>query len=294
VANRVGARDSTYWVSGYPRLVAEWHQTRNGDLRPEDVSYGSSARVWWKCSAGPDHEWAATPNARTSLGNGCPFCAGRRASVTNTLAARFPSIAAEWHPSRNGTSPTPEQIVSGSTRLVWWKCAAGDDHVWSSTPRERTRDLSGCPFCNNARVSRENSLAVVAPELAAEWEATRNEAAACDVVAGSSLRAWWRCARDPSHEWCATIATRVRQRSGCPFCAGKRVTPDRSLAHRAPEVAVEWHPTRNAPPGVHEVAAGSNRRVWWRCVRGHEWQATVGSRAGVRRTGCAKCARERG
>jgi hypothetical protein len=282
--------ESTYWVSGYPHLVAEWHPTRNGDLRPEEVSYGSAARIWWKCDKGPDHEWSATPNGRTSLGNGCPFCAGRRASVTNALAACFPEIAGEWHPTRNG-SLSPAKVVAGSTKAAWWQCAAGVDHVWSSSPRERTRDLSGCPYCNNVRVSRANSLAAVAPDVAAEWSAGRNEAAACDVLAGSSHRAWWRCARDPSHEWCATIATRVRHRSGCPFCAGRLVTPERSLAARAPDVAAEWHPTRNAPLAPRDVAAGSSRRVWWRCARGHEWQATVGSRAGVRRTGCASCAR---
>ena len=74
------------FLSDYPSLVAEWHPIRNGVLSPHDVSYGSAARIWWKCAVGPDHEWAATPNSRTSLGNGCPFCAGRRVSSTNSLA----------------------------------------------------------------------------------------------------------------------------------------------------------------------------------------------------------------
>ena len=35
---------STHWVSGYPNLVAEWHPTRNGELSPSEVSYGSAAQ----------------------------------------------------------------------------------------------------------------------------------------------------------------------------------------------------------------------------------------------------------
>ncbi len=33
----------------YPSLVQEWHPTENGDLKPEDVSSGSSKEVWWLC-----------------------------------------------------------------------------------------------------------------------------------------------------------------------------------------------------------------------------------------------------
>jgi hypothetical protein len=178
---------SAYWVSGYPDLVAEWHPVRNDGLRPEDVTYGSSARIWWKCAAGVDHEWVASPNSRASLGNGCPYCAGRRVSTTTNLTARFPSLAYEWHPTRNGAL-TADPVVTGATRLAWWMCAADPEHVWSRTPRERTRDHSGCPFCANHRVSRENSLLALAPELAAQWDRVRNDSAACDVVAGSSRR----------------------------------------------------------------------------------------------------------
>ena len=40
-----------------PRLAAEWHPTKNGNLQPSDVTPGMGKRVWWRCSADPDHEW---------------------------------------------------------------------------------------------------------------------------------------------------------------------------------------------------------------------------------------------
>jgi hypothetical protein len=280
-------------IADYPSLVAEWHPTKNGVFSPEEVSYGSAARIWWKCAAGPDHEWVATPNSRTSLGNGCPFCAGRRVSVTNSLAACFPAIAGEWHPSRNEPL-TASDIVAGSTRIVWWKCPLGEEHVWASSPHQRTRDLSGCPFCNNLRVSRTNSLGALQPEIAREWHESRNEISAWDVPAGSSRRAWWQCARDPSHEWCVAIASRVLHRSGCPACAGRTLTEARTLATAAPEVAKEWHPAKNEPLLPTNVSVRSNARVWWRCPKGHEWRARVDARTGPRHTGCARCRRGRG
>ena len=42
-----------------PELAKEWHQTKNGELKPNDFTYGSGTKVWWKCDEGLDHEWEA-------------------------------------------------------------------------------------------------------------------------------------------------------------------------------------------------------------------------------------------
>jgi Probable Zinc-ribbon domain len=46
---RLAARTSRKWVAGYPRLLAELHPTNDGDLFPDEVSYGSGKRIWWTC-----------------------------------------------------------------------------------------------------------------------------------------------------------------------------------------------------------------------------------------------------
>ena len=35
--------------------------------------------------------------------------------------------------------------------------------------------------------------------------------------------------------------------------------------------------------------AGSNQKVWWRCAKGHEYLAAIGSRTGKNKTGCPYC-----
>lgn len=104
-AQRLAVRTSKQWVSGYPKLVAEWHPTRNVDLFPYDVRYGSERKVWWKCANGPDHEWLMEVNQRTTHGRQCPFCTGRRASVTNSLRTVAPKLARQWHPTKNLSNP---------------------------------------------------------------------------------------------------------------------------------------------------------------------------------------------
>jgi len=67
--------------------------------------------------------------------------------VTNSLANLFHEIATEWHPTKNGDL-TPDQIVAGSRKKVWWKCPKGPDHEWSARLDHRTGIQSDCPFCD--------------------------------------------------------------------------------------------------------------------------------------------------
>jgi hypothetical protein len=53
----------------YPELIKEWDYTKNGNLRPEDFTYGSHRKVWWKCDQG--HSWDAIIKNRTLNSYGC-------------------------------------------------------------------------------------------------------------------------------------------------------------------------------------------------------------------------------
>jgi hypothetical protein len=138
-------------------------------------------------------------------------------SLTNSLASTYPDIAAEWHPTKNGTL-TPEQVVFGSHRVVWWKCPKGPDHEWDATIEYRTKQRNVCPFCRGLRISITNSLATLYPDLATEWHPTRNGNITPDkVVAKSTDKVWWQCSKGTGHEWDATIYSRISG-SGCPYC----------------------------------------------------------------------------
>jgi hypothetical protein len=274
-------------VASVPELAAQWHPTNNGDLTPETVVASTTKKLWWTCAAGPDHEWQASGDNRFRRKSGCPFCDGKRASATNSLA-RFPDLVAEWHPTRNGDL-TPAQVASGASKRFWWKCPKGPDHEWQAAPGVRSAGR-GCPFCSGRRVSVTNSVASV-PQLAAEWHPTRNGALRPeDVVAGTNKRFWWKCPKGPDHEWPATGNSRLATLpGGCPFCRGLSVSVTNSLA-RFPDLVAEWHPTRNGDLTPAQVVAGSHTKVWWQCSKDptHEWPAQLNSRLIGR--GCRACA----
>lgn len=213
----------------YPDLARQWHPAKNGKLTPHDIVPGARRKVWWICGKG--HEWQALISSRTSGGAGCPVCAGKAALPgENDLASQFPAIAAQWHPTRNGTW-TPERLTAYSNRKVWWRCPKG--HEYQAVVAARTESGSGCPYCAGRKVLPGfNDLATLAPEVAAQWHTSLNGGLTARMVtAGSHRKAWWQC---PSgHIWKAAIYARAGpQKCGCPVCAGK-IRPDRMERYAA-------------------------------------------------------------
>lgn len=277
-----------------PELAALWHPTKNGELEPSEIGIGSVKAAWWKCPAGPDHEWEATPAYMSLRKTLCPFCYGRRTSVTNSLAALFPDVAREWHPTRNGNR-TPEDVVAGTSKLAWWQCREDPEHIWKSTVQHRTTGGRGCPRCAQERRQLEqqaNALALHHPALAREFDTAKNRGKSADTIASNSVaRVWWRCETNSAHVWQTQVRHRAVNGSGCPFCSGRRVSAEESIAQTHPEVAAQWHPTKNGKRTPNDLGAGSTRPVWWKCPEGpdHEWESTPHNRT-TRGTGCPCCA----
>lgn len=192
----------------------------------------------------------------------------------------------EWDTERNAPL-TPDAVAYGSKRQVWWRCPKG--HSYRAALLSRTQG-TGCPYCAGKRpVIGENDLASAVPELAAEWDERNHPLTPQSVTANSNRAVWWRCQR--GHSYRATVAHRVRQGTGCPYCAGRRVLAGfNDLETLHPKAAAQWHPTLNGALTPSQVTAGSHRRVWWQCPAGHVWQAVVYSRTGRQAAGCPVCA----
>lgn len=198
-----------------PALAAEWHPTKN-KISPDQVLPHSNRKVWWQCLKDPTHPaWQTTINSR-SAGTGCPYCAGQLATPTTSLAALFPHLAAEWHPTENHEL-TPDQVLPGSGLNVRWLCA--QCHSWKARIQHRINGI-GCPYCSGQRATLETSLAIYFPILAQEWHPTLNAPLTSEQVKPrSNLRVWWQCLKDPQHPaFLAIIDNRVTHGSGCPQC----------------------------------------------------------------------------
>jgi len=271
----------------FPLVAAQWHPTRNGDLTPGQVHAGTDAKAWWRCEQG--HEWEAPVSRRTRQGSGCPVCTGRTVLAGfNDLTTASPDTAKQWHPTRNGDL-TPDRVTAGSGKKVWWRCELG--HEWEATISSRTSGGNGCPVHAGQRLlTGYNDLATTFPAVAKQWHPTRNADLTPDrVLVGTDAKAWWRC--ELGHVWKAAVRSRTSKGYGCPVHAGRKLLAGyNDLATRFPDVAAQWHPTRNADLTPDRVLAGSNTKAWWRCEQGHVWKVMISNRTSGGH-GCAVCSR---
>jgi hypothetical protein len=71
-----------------------------------------------------------------------------------------------------------------------------------------------------------------------------------------------------------------------------RVSSTRNLGTEFPDIARQWHPTKNGALTPQHISSSSGRKVWWICAKGHEWQASPNARfVGRDLHGCPHCAK---
>lgn len=128
------------------------------------------------------------------------------------------------------------------------------------------------------------------PELALEFDVELNGITPDMVsIAENKVRRYWRC-RICTYTWQTTVSTRDYQGTGCPCCSGNKCVPHiNSLAKSNPNLASEWHPTKNAKT-PYDYLAGANFNAWWLCKTcSHDWKASINTR-NSQGTGCPNCA----
>jgi hypothetical protein len=140
---------------------------------------------------------------------------------------------------------------------------------------------------------RRQSLLEANPKLASEWHPAKNGTLTpADVTPSSGKKVWWNCPKGSDHEWPAIVANRNKG-IGCPICSNQRLAKSNSLGTVNPELAKEWHPTKNGELTPFDVLPSTNRRIWWQCsiTPDHEWEAKLNNRAN--RRGCPYCANQK-
>ena len=195
------------------------------------------------------------------------------------------NLMKEWDFEKNNTlSLDPFSLGTGSHTKAWWKCEKG--HSWYSMISNREGRARKCPYCSHQLpIPGETDLETLYPDLVKEWHPVKNNKKPSEVMPGSHKKAWWIC--DKGHEWEAQIKSRASG-VGCPYCSSKKVLKGfNDLETLNPDLAKEWHPTKNGDLKPSDVTSSSGRKVWWRCPYGHEWEASICNRSAGK--GCPEC-----
>lgn len=306
----------------HPEIAAEWHKTKNGRLRARDFVPTSNVKVWWKGKCG--HEWKTSISHRARRGQGCGLCYGNKGDFVpyreaaraarslkirtpreyfrrykeklglpaspqviyaedwvswpfflrddnETLESAFPDIAKQWHPTKNGLL-LPSAVRPKSGKKVFWLGPCG--HEWESAISHRANG-DGCPFCARVRLYaplsyEEAKIAVQSAEIRSKEKflARYREIRGMPSQPNRSYKSDWV-------SWASFL--------------GKE---EKSLSSEHPELAEQWHSTKNGALSPSDVAPYSRKRVFWLGLCGHEWEARIADRSSG--NGCPRCSGRRG
>lgn len=214
---------------------------------------------------------------------------------TNKLTDVFPDVVLCWNYKKNG-SLKPEDLSAGSNKKVWWKCSRCG-REWQTTIYAKAKSgTTTCKECTFKQLDRSyyvkpgiNDLASCNERVSAEWDYEKNgELKPENVPVRSITKVWWKC--NKGHTWQASVLSRTKEGyRGCPICANKLIVAGiNDLATTRPDLAKNWNYEKNGDLKPSDIAAGSNRKVWWKCEKGHEWEASLNNVSRGKR--CPYCA----
>lgn len=234
------------------------------------------------------------------IGWGCPCVAN-----PNSSAGKLPGA----------TKKKNLLIDSSSPALVWWDVEANNPqdlntvtllanrvcawvcpncgHHFTASVRSITQCLE-CPECDARKRegrARERAIQKVTPitsvpELLEAWN---DEADPNLIMVGDCRLRKLKCPE--GHH--PRVTPSLYLYSGCPSCRSARTRTEGNrpkLASELPEIAGQWHPSRNGKWTPENVGPDSKRLVWWqaKCC-GHEWQEEVRQRNKRPRYLCPEC-----
>lgn len=292
-----GINDLATWCKKNKKeyLLSEWDDELN-DISPYEVTRAAGKKVWWKCSLG--HSWKTAVCSRTAKNpTGCPYCSGTACLTgyndfeTWCKENDRNELLLEWDYEKNEIIPA--SIAPHINKKVWWRCDKG--HEWEAAVGSRTgKKPCGCPYCAGRLLLGNNDFETWCKtnsreDLLIEWS-DKNELQPNQISAHNQKKIWWKCSLE--HEWMASVNDRTKG-NGCPYCSGRRTLAGYNdfetwcKNNARDDLLSEWGGKNAICP--QNISPFNNRKVWWKCSLGHEWQATIGSRTGKRPSGCPYC-----
>ena len=245
-----------------PDLLAEY--SRDNPYPADEIGFKSTIGCKWICKHG--HIEYESPYKRVRRGY-CKIC-GK--DCQGSFGQRYPELVPYWSEHNQKTAYEVSPRYSG---MIVWECVRG--HTWERTIAKQLLAISPCPHCRD----EDNALFAVRPELLDEWDYEANEVEPETVSYMSNVQYHWVCSE--GHRFTASPAERLRRNKGC------RVF--KSLLKKRPDIALEWHPAKNARR-PDEVTPSSHKEAWFVCRScGTEYISKIADRCRRKGPNCPHC-----
>lgn len=276
-----------------PNADDVWDFELNDPIKPSDVAPRSNKKYYWKCDKGHP-SFLCTPDKKIFRKFGCPVCSNYLVIPgINDFESNYPVLMKDWDYKEN-EGIDPKTLSKRSTQKVKWECHVCG-YKWEGTIRTATKKSTNCPMCSRIEIGRKKHLTalkqnggITDENLLLDWDYSKNDKSPSEYSPQANKSVFWKC-HICGYEWKAKISNRKNGR-GCPLCGHRVLVPGvNDLATVNPGLAKEWHPTKNGDLKPSMVYPSQNKRVWWICPVGHEYQATINKRSSLNGTNCPIC-----
>ena len=178
-----------------PTIAAQFSNKNPGTAH--DYTVSSNKVVIWECEY--RHEWKVQISSRTSGKHGCPACFSINSKSKPKTRHPFLSdsqhtMMQKWDWEQNGKAgldPSDIRCRSGiKANWICHQCPMGSLTGWQARVGNMY-DGYGCPCCSGHQACICNSLQSLYPEVAAEWDHSRNAGTPSDYTASSHVKVWW-------------------------------------------------------------------------------------------------------
>ena len=289
--NRVIVAGVNDLVTTHPELANEWDYEENGELLPQHVSYGMGKKVGWKCSLG--HKYKATILHRSS-GTNCPICnSGRQTSFAEQavfyyVKQLYPSTINRYRDIFDNGMEIDIYIPEIRYGIEY------DGSYWHKTDnydREQKKyEICKAKGIRLIRIKAFTKEYSIDAPCFADYTLFLKEDNVSELEKMIQSLYFSLCNTCLCGQWENAITTVNLERDRYKI-SNYRYEQKNSFMDEHPELAKEWHPTKNEDLTPSMFRSGSSFLAWWLCSAcGYEWKTSIWSRS--KGSGCEKCNRK--
>lgn len=288
-ANKVAVEGINDLKTTHPQIAKEWHPIKNGNFTPQNITYGSGKKAWWLCPLG--HEYQATILHRSS-GTNCPVCnSGRQTSFAEQatfyyVKKLYPDAINRYTATFLGRMELDIYIPSIKYAIEY------DGEAWHKKDKIKREQLKykRCQENGIKLIRLREKMSELGSDIA-DYQFSTEKLYEHKNLQHIIIEILKRI--NFSDGWMRNSAIDVNiERDRFEIQKYKLKLKKESLLEKFPQIAEEWHPTKNGSITPCMFKSRSDHKAWWICLDcNHEYESTIGHR--TYGTGCPKCAIEK-
>lgn len=268
------------------RYLLDEFDVEKNNLQPNEISCNKKEKVWWICQK-CNHQWLSTISNRI-VPHGCPSCrACPQTSFTEKtiyyyIKKAFPDSLPGYKPKWLKGKEIDVYIPSLNIGIEY-----DGQHWHQDVNRDLQKDIicdendvilirirePGCPKYDSC------SIKYASPPPNNDY----SHLASCLTFILKYIRDYYVKYNDIDFDIDRDYAE-IKE-------LFNRTIKEKSLAYSFPDIATEWHPTKNKSRTPMLVSAGSNQKAWWLGKCGHEWETRISHRTNG--SNCPYCSNQR-